>query len=151
MKFKLNTKSPNNKEYDDIVVPGSMLTWSSTIWRAVGGRTLLARVAPASTRTSTWNLIPEFLIPTPISMEKTNAQQLQETLKTTTWAYIFLQHEFLQYQAINYIPFKDVNQVRNCMLVGLRDLNQGNEYVRGKILDLMNRLISYGVAGFRWV
>ncbi len=50
---------------------------------------------------------------------------------------------------MNYIPFKDANQVRNCMLVGLRDLNQGNEYVRGKILDLMNRLISYGVAGFR--
>lgn len=44
---------------------------------------------------------------------------------------------------------KDANQVRNCMLVGLRDLNQGTEYVRGKIRDLMNRLISYGVAGFR--
>lgn len=47
--------------------------------------------------------------------------------------------------------FKDANQVRNCQLVGLKDLNQGSEYVRGKIVELLNRLISYGVAGFRYI
>lgn len=46
--------------------------------------------------------------------------------------------------------YGDANQVRNCQLVGLKDLNQGSEYVRGKIIELLNRLISYGVAGFRF-
>lgn len=49
----------------------------------------------------------------------------------------------------SYLCTEDANQVRNCMLVGLKDLNQGSEYVRGKIVELLNRLISYGVAGFR--
>ncbi|KAI4459934.1 alpha-amylase [Holotrichia oblita] len=40
-------------------------------------------------------------------------------------------------------------EVRNCELVGLRDLNQGIEHVRGKIVDFMNHLINLGVAGFR--
>ena len=46
---------------------------------------------------------------------------------------------------------QDANQVRNCMLVGLKDLNQGTDYVRGKMVELLNRMIGYGVAGFRWV
>ena len=37
------------------------------------------------------------------------------------------------------------------MLVGLKDLNQGSEYVRGKMVELLNRMIGYGVAGFRFV
>ncbi|KAF2367801.1 Glycosyl hydrolase family 13 catalytic domain [Trinorchestia longiramus] len=45
--------------------------------------------------------------------------------------------------------YQDANQVRNCQLTGLRDLNQGTEYVRGKIIDYMNKLIDIGVAGFR--
>ncbi|XP_066940330.1 alpha-amylase 1-like [Macrobrachium rosenbergii] len=45
--------------------------------------------------------------------------------------------------------YSDANQVRNCKLTGLNDLNQGTEYVRGKILDYLNKLIDYGVAGFR--
>jgi len=42
-------------------------------------------------------------------------------------------------------------QVRNCELVGLKDLKGGSEYVRGKIVDYLNKLIGYGVAGFRYV
>jgi len=40
-------------------------------------------------------------------------------------------------------------EVRNCRLVGLADLRLGSDYVRGKIAEYMNKLISYGVAGFR--
>ena len=40
--------------------------------------------------------------------------------------------------------------MRNCRLVGLRDLALGKEYVRGKIVDFMNKAIGYGVAGFRY-
>ncbi|VVC86930.1 unnamed protein product [Leptidea sinapis] len=40
-------------------------------------------------------------------------------------------------------------RVRNCELVGLKDLNQSNEHVRRSIVDFMNRLIDLGVAGFR--
>lgn len=45
--------------------------------------------------------------------------------------------------------YNDVYQVRNCWLVGLADLNQGSSWVRDKIVDFMNHLISLGVAGFR--
>jgi alpha-amylase len=45
--------------------------------------------------------------------------------------------------------YNDAIQVRNCRLLGLRDLNQGNSYVRGKIVEFLNRLSGYGVAGFR--
>ncbi|XP_055383826.1 alpha-amylase 1-like [Condylostylus longicornis] len=40
-------------------------------------------------------------------------------------------------------------QVRNCELVGLKDLNQTIESVRKKIVDTMNYLIDLGVSGFR--
>jgi len=45
--------------------------------------------------------------------------------------------------------YNDVNQVRYCMLVGLRDLRGASNYVRDRIVEFMNRLISWGVAGFR--
>ncbi|XP_037083338.1 alpha-amylase 4N-like [Pollicipes pollicipes] len=45
--------------------------------------------------------------------------------------------------------YQDANQVRNCRLSGLRDLNQGTDYVRGKIREYLNHLLSLGVAGFR--
>ncbi|XP_047533014.1 alpha-amylase 1-like [Vanessa atalanta] len=41
------------------------------------------------------------------------------------------------------------DRVRNCELSGLKDLNQGSEYVRQRIVNFMNHLISLGVAGFR--
>uniref|UniRef100_W8BSY0 Alpha-amylase n=1 Tax=Ceratitis capitata TaxID=7213 RepID=W8BSY0_CERCA len=41
------------------------------------------------------------------------------------------------------------NQVRNCELSGLRDLDQSNSYVQDRILDFLNKLISLGIAGFR--
>jgi len=41
------------------------------------------------------------------------------------------------------------DRVRNCELSGLKDLNQGTEYVRQMIVNYMNHLISLGVAGFR--
>lgn len=45
--------------------------------------------------------------------------------------------------------YTDVQQVRNCELVGLRDLNHGREHVQTKISEFLNQLISFGVAGFR--
>ncbi|KAL3280418.1 hypothetical protein HHI36_017900 [Cryptolaemus montrouzieri] len=45
--------------------------------------------------------------------------------------------------------YDDPNEVRNCELVGLKDLDQKQEYVREKIVDFMNHLIDLGVAGFR--
>ncbi|CAG0899120.1 unnamed protein product, partial [Cyprideis torosa] len=44
--------------------------------------------------------------------------------------------------------YQDAVQVRNCRLFG-GDLRQESEYVRDKIVTFLNRLISYGVAGFR--
>ncbi|GJQ73900.1 hypothetical protein Trydic_g18834 [Trypoxylus dichotomus] len=45
--------------------------------------------------------------------------------------------------------YQDPNNVRNCELLGLRDLKQDTEYVRGKIVDFLNKLVDLGVAGFR--
>ncbi|CAK1584635.1 unnamed protein product [Parnassius mnemosyne] len=43
----------------------------------------------------------------------------------------------------------NASRVRNCELVGLKDLNQGHEHTRKRIVDFMNKLIDLGVAGFR--
>lgn len=45
--------------------------------------------------------------------------------------------------------YNDKIQVRNCRLSGLADLDLGQEYVRNKIAEYMNKLIDMGVAGFR--
>merc|ERR1711922_54772 len=45
--------------------------------------------------------------------------------------------------------YNDANEVRNCYLVSLNDLNGGSDYVRGKISDYLNDLINIGVKGFR--
>ena len=45
--------------------------------------------------------------------------------------------------------YNDVNEVRNCYLVSLNDLNGGKDYVRQKISDYFNDLIDIGVKGFR--
>lgn len=45
--------------------------------------------------------------------------------------------------------YGDANQVRNCRLVGMPDLNQGSGYVRDKIVELLDKLIDLGVTGFR--
>nr|WBB44926.1 alpha-amylase [Chrysogorgia stellata] len=45
--------------------------------------------------------------------------------------------------------WNDINQVRNCKLEGLNDLNQSKDYVIGMISDYLNHLICLGVAGFR--
>ncbi|XP_029405441.2 alpha-amylase A [Bactrocera dorsalis] len=45
--------------------------------------------------------------------------------------------------------YNDANQVRNCELVGLKDLDQSKSWVRDRILDFLNKLINLGVAGFR--
>uniref|UniRef100_A0A3P8XCE6 Alpha-amylase n=1 Tax=Esox lucius TaxID=8010 RepID=A0A3P8XCE6_ESOLU len=49
----------------------------------------------------------------------------------------------------NIETYQDIYQVRNCRLVGLLDLAQDQEHVRGRIVDYMNRLVDMGVAGFR--
>ncbi|XP_066288249.1 alpha-amylase-like [Branchiostoma lanceolatum] len=43
----------------------------------------------------------------------------------------------------------DPYELRNCRLSGLVDLTLDSEYVRGKVVDYMNHLVSIGVAGFR--
>ncbi|MDT0344624.1 carbohydrate-binding module family 20 domain-containing protein [Streptomyces sp. DSM 44938] len=45
--------------------------------------------------------------------------------------------------------YGDRYNVQNCELVGLADLNTGKDYVRQRIADYMNDLLSMGVAGFR--
>ncbi|XP_050415125.2 alpha-amylase [Patella vulgata] len=45
--------------------------------------------------------------------------------------------------------YGDPNNVRNCYLVGLTDLDQSQEYVRDKIAGFFNHMIDIGVAGFR--
>ena len=47
--------------------------------------------------------------------------------------------------------YQDANNVRNCELLGLHDLDQSQEYVRNKMADFMNAAIDAGVAGFRLV
>lgn len=59
------------------------------------------------------------------------------------------------YSSLDFNPTCAINdygnpiEVRNCELVGLKDLNQGNDYVRTKITEFLNHLIDLGVAGFR--
>ncbi|KAK3593460.1 hypothetical protein CHS0354_020226 [Potamilus streckersoni] len=50
---------------------------------------------------------------------------------------------------LNIHNYNNAEEVRNCRLVSLVDLNLGKDYVRGKIADYMNHLIDIGVAGFR--
>lgn len=45
--------------------------------------------------------------------------------------------------------YNDPHEVRDCELVGLRDLNQSHPFVRQKTIEFMNHLIDLGVAGFR--
>ncbi|XP_011500034.1 PREDICTED: alpha-amylase 2 isoform X2 [Ceratosolen solmsi marchali] len=45
--------------------------------------------------------------------------------------------------------FQNIENVRNCELLGLHDLDQSQEYVREKIIEVLNKLIETGVAGFR--
>lgn len=60
------------------------------------------------------------------------------------------QHFNWPHCVINGIDYAtDAWRVRNCELVGLKDLNQGDEHVRNMIVNFMNELIDLGVAGFR--
>uniref|UniRef100_A0A336MEQ5 Alpha-amylase n=1 Tax=Culicoides sonorensis TaxID=179676 RepID=A0A336MEQ5_CULSO len=45
--------------------------------------------------------------------------------------------------------YTNASQVRNCRLVSLPDLDQSKSWVREKIVEMMNKLIKLGVAGFR--
>ncbi|KAL4216996.1 alpha-amylase [Mactra antiquata] len=45
--------------------------------------------------------------------------------------------------------YNNPEEVRNCDLVGLKDLRLSKDYVRDKIAGYLNHLISIGVAGFR--
>ena len=45
--------------------------------------------------------------------------------------------------------YNDTNILRDCHLLDLTDLNQRNEYVRNTIAAFLNKLIDFGVAGFR--
>ncbi|MBW1596472.1 carbohydrate-binding module family 20 domain-containing protein [Streptomyces sp. JJ38] len=47
------------------------------------------------------------------------------------------------------IDYGNRYQVQNCELVGLADLRTGKEYVRQRIADYLNDLLSLGVDGFR--
>uniref|UniRef100_W8BYH3 Alpha-amylase n=2 Tax=Ceratitis capitata TaxID=7213 RepID=W8BYH3_CERCA len=45
--------------------------------------------------------------------------------------------------------YNDKYEVRNCELVGLKDLDQSKSWVQDRVVDFLNHLISLGVAGFR--
>jgi alpha-amylase len=45
--------------------------------------------------------------------------------------------------------FNNKQQVFNCELVGLADLRTDTNAVRGRVADYLNKLIGYGVSGFR--
>jgi alpha-amylase len=45
--------------------------------------------------------------------------------------------------------YNDANEVRECKLSGLVDLNQSSDYVRQQLIAYLNHLIDIGVAGFR--
>lgn len=45
--------------------------------------------------------------------------------------------------------FNDYTQVFNCELVGLSDLATNTNYVRTRIASYLNKLLAYGVSGFR--
>ena len=45
--------------------------------------------------------------------------------------------------------YQNVDEVRNCYLVSLNDLDGGKDYVRQKQADYVNDLINIGVKGFR--
>ncbi|MEU4174245.1 carbohydrate-binding module family 20 domain-containing protein [Streptomyces sp. NPDC026589] len=45
--------------------------------------------------------------------------------------------------------YNDRGNVQNCELVGLADLDTGEDYVRGRIAGYLNDLLSLGVDGFR--
>lgn len=45
--------------------------------------------------------------------------------------------------------YQDANQVRNCELAGLRDLDHSRESVRDRIVEYFDHLVDLGVAGFR--
>nr|AKN63428.1 alpha amylase [Cosmopolites sordidus] len=60
----------------------------------------------------------------------------------------------VSYSSENFHPTCDINyndaaSIRNCELSGLKDLDQSQDYVRGKIIDYLNHLVDLGVAGFR--
>lgn len=60
----------------------------------------------------------------------------------------FEQRDFHPSCAIN--NYNNINEVRNCELVGLPDLDQSNEEVRHAAVKFLNKLTGYGVAGFRF-
>uniref|UniRef100_D1FPT6 Alpha-amylase n=1 Tax=Simulium nigrimanum TaxID=683695 RepID=D1FPT6_SIMNI len=72
-----------------------------------------------------------------------------------TPAFSNLSYPGVPYTAENFHPgcgisdYQDPNQVRNCRLANLPDLNQTQDYVRTEIVNFMNKLLGYGVAGFR--
>ncbi|MFC7330740.1 carbohydrate-binding module family 20 domain-containing protein [Marinactinospora rubrisoli] len=45
--------------------------------------------------------------------------------------------------------WNDANEIRTCELVGLSDLRTETDYVRGRLAEYLNDLVSLGVAGFR--
>jgi alpha-amylase len=47
--------------------------------------------------------------------------------------------------------FQNVENIKNCELSGLHDLDQSQEYVRVKLVEMLNKLVNSGVAGFRFV
>ncbi|ESO93547.1 hypothetical protein LOTGIDRAFT_178520 [Lottia gigantea] len=50
---------------------------------------------------------------------------------------------------LNIHDYNNVNEVRNCRLVGLADLKLSSNYVRDRIAGFLNKLIDIGVAGLR--
>lgn len=61
----------------------------------------------------------------------------------------YKKEHFHKYCKVN--NYQDANNVRNCELVGLHDLDQSQAYVRQKMVEMLNKAVDVGVAGFRFV
>lgn len=53
------------------------------------------------------------------------------------------------HQSCSIQNYSNATEVRDCELVSLPDLDQSNSFVREQIVNFMNTLIDYGIAGFR--
>lgn len=79
---------------------------------------------------------------------------LHDLLYYTIVYYTILYATIFHYPVLHCIvlslaSFDSLDEVRNCSLGGLTDLNQRVEWVRQRIADYLNSLIDLGVAGFR--
>ncbi|XP_054166785.1 alpha-amylase-like [Oppia nitens] len=92
-----------------------------------------------------------------MSMPETGRGTAGDTYDGVNFRYDAVPYNVEHFHGHESCPNSDLNihnsdnptEARNCQMGGLRDLNQGKEYVRQKQSEFLNKLIDIGVAGFR--